>query len=83
MEIVVPPARATAKWVLERRDRENFGTQQTVKLGNIEGETFKQEVHVESREERFLKFQIKLQGLKLGNLKKSEPGLIDESNNEE
>jgi hypothetical protein len=59
---------STAKWILERRARDDFSTQQTVKVGNVEGETFKQEIHTKSREERFLEFQQKLKGLNLGEL---------------
>jgi len=62
---------STAKWILERRARDDFSTQQTVKVGNVDGETFKQEIHTKSREERFLEFQAKLKGLNLGELSKN------------
>jgi hypothetical protein len=60
---------STAKWLLERRCRKDFSSQQTVNIGNKEGETFKSEVHTKSMMEQFAEFQDQLKHLNLGNLK--------------
>lgn len=62
----------TAKWLLERRCRKEFGNQQTVQVGNVDGEVFKQEVHDKTMEERFLEFEKRLEGVKLGDPKDKE-----------
>lgn len=58
-----------AKWILERRCRKDFAPTNTVNVGNVEGETFKQEVHTKTMEEQFLEFEQKIAHLKLGDPK--------------
>lgn len=62
-----------ACWILERRAKDEFSTQSTVKVGNDGDKPFKQEVAPDkTMAEQFFEFQQSIKGLKLGSLREKK-----------
>ena len=57
----------TIKWLLERRCREDYGLQSIVKVGNVQGETFKQEIHTKTIVEQLAELELELGDAVLGD----------------